>query len=294
VYVSSNLGAVLWFARAADGTLTFIGCDESSGSDCTAAAVPTLSAANGVFTSPGGESVYVVSNDGISEFERGVAPICAPTAAGTAYGTPVTVTLACVDRNGDPVTITAAAPSHGTLGPVDQSTGRATYSPAAGFGGTDTISFSASDGVNVSAPATATIAVGPQPAVTRLRVTPKTFAARGAGATIARHRRRAHAGATISFTLNLDDRVSFSISRATPGRRPKHTCVKATRHNRHAHRCTRFAAAGRFAEALQPGAVKLTFSGRIKGHKLPPGRYRLTATPTGGQAKTAWFTIVRG
>ncbi len=53
----------------------------------------------------------------------------------------------------------ATQPAHGTLTNFNSSTGAVTYVPAAGYHGTDSFTFTASNGANTSAPATVTLTV---------------------------------------------------------------------------------------------------------------------------------------
>ena len=46
-----------------------------------------------------------------------------------------------------------------------------------------------------------------------------------------------------------------------------------------------------FLPAWPLGVNSFTFTGKIGGHKLAPGAYQLTATPTGGTGHTATFTL---
>ena len=77
--------------------------------------------------------------------------------------------------------------------------------------------------------------------------------------------------------------------------------MRPPRHRRAGHRyiaCTRYLGRGSFKHADRPGSNRLRFSGRLKGRRLAPGRYRLTITPRNpagrsGATLTASFTIVR-
>ncbi len=84
-------------------------------------------------------------------------PTANAVSAATEVAEPVAVTLSGSDPEGQPITYAVSgAPQHGTL------TGTApnlTYTPAAGFVGSDSFSYTVSDGTNTSAPATATITV---------------------------------------------------------------------------------------------------------------------------------------
>jgi endonuclease I len=85
------------------------------------------------------------------------APVATSGTAETVEGGAVRVTLTGSDPDGDPLTYAVAtSPAHGT---VTISGATATYTPAAGFGGTDSFTFTASDGRLTSAPATVTLTV---------------------------------------------------------------------------------------------------------------------------------------
>jgi Glycosyl hydrolase family 3 C-terminal domain/Fibronectin type III-like domain/PA14 domain/Bacterial Ig domain/RTX calcium-binding nonapeptide repeat (4 copies) len=89
-----------------------------------------------------------------------VPPVCEDVAVTTASGRAVAVPLRCTDADGAAVRLSiVAGPAYGRLGVVDQARGTVTYTPAAGFRGTDTFNFRASNGAADSAPATATIKV---------------------------------------------------------------------------------------------------------------------------------------
>jgi hypothetical protein len=105
---------------------------------------------------------------------------------------------------------------------------------------------------------------------------------------------RATTGTTVTFVLSRAARVTFRAERATGGRRAGGRCVKPTRGNRRAKRCTRYVAVrGSSSLAGKAGANKTRFRGRTRGRKLAPGTYRLVATPAGGAAKRARFSITR-
>ena len=88
----------------------------------------------------------------------------------TEYETPVTVPAPGVladdaDADGDPlVALGAGDPAGGSV--VVSSDGSFTYTPDAGFAGTDTFTYTASDGVDYSAPATVSITVKPPSGLT--------------------------------------------------------------------------------------------------------------------------------
>jgi hypothetical protein len=50
---------------------------------------------------------------------------------------------------------------------------------------------------------------------------------------------------------------------------------------------------GSITTSAKAGSDSFTFTGKVGGHKLAPGTYQLTATPTGGTSQTTKFTIKR-
>jgi hypothetical protein len=80
----------------------------------------------------------------------------ATTAAGKAHS----VVLACSDPNGDKITLTIVRqPKHGRVTGLVKATGSVLYTPFAGYAGADSFSYTATDGLDVSAPGTATVSV---------------------------------------------------------------------------------------------------------------------------------------
>jgi hypothetical protein len=152
-------------------------------------------------------------------------------------------------------------------------------------------------------PGGATGGGGPRPlaALSRLRVSPTAFraAARGPAATSAA---RAPVGARVTYRLTQASSVRFKIQRRTVGRKVrrggKGVCVRQTKGNRRRARCTRFVTRGSFTRNGAAGSNSFRLTGRVKGHKLALGRYRLVATPTAGgrsgRSATVSFRIVGG
>ncbi len=67
----------------------------------------------------------------------------------------------------------------------------------------------------------------------------------------------------------------------------------ADEENKYKQKCLRLIGVhGQLVKTGHAGASSFTFDGRIGGHKLAPGTYQLTATPTGGKSQTITFTIV--
>jgi len=79
-------------------------------------------------------------------------PVCAPTTASTAEEQSVAVTFSCTDVDSADLVYAGVSAPHGTVA------GR-TYTPDRDFFGTDTISFTASDGSGQPVPSTVTVTV---------------------------------------------------------------------------------------------------------------------------------------
>jgi hypothetical protein len=117
-------------------------------------------------------------------------------------------------------------------------------------------------------------------ALTRLRIWPAAFrtARSGSSTTTAAAR---PTGARVSYELSVDGRVRFTVLRAVTGRRAGGRCAKPSASNRRGKRCTRFVRVpGSFTRKRQAGGDSFTFTGRLAGRGLRPGRYRLVAAAT--------------
>jgi len=110
--------------------------------------------------------------------------------------------------------------------------------------------------------------------------------------------RRVRSGTAFRFTLSEAARVSFTIERATSGRRVRGRCRAPTPRNRRARRCTRYVRAGGFARQLALGRRRVSFSGRLRGRALRRGRYRVVIVARDGAGNrsrrhSAAFRVVR-
>ena len=87
------------------------------------------------------------------------APVAGNDSATTAEDTPVTIAVLAndSDADGDPLTVTTASAGRGTV--VVNADGRLTYTPAANFNGTDTISYTISDGQGGTSTASVAVTV---------------------------------------------------------------------------------------------------------------------------------------
>ncbi|MCC7461891.1 MAG: cadherin-like domain-containing protein [Gammaproteobacteria bacterium] len=85
------------------------------------------------------------------------APVAAAQSVSTPASTPLNITLAASDANGDSLSYSIVAqPAHGTL---SGSGNTRTYAPVAGYSGADSFTFQASDGAALSNVATVSITV---------------------------------------------------------------------------------------------------------------------------------------
>jgi hypothetical protein len=127
--------------------------------------------------------------------------------------------------------------------------------------------------------ATASATIQINPIVGKPTITPFTFKAAGSGPSVLAPTGRRGASVTIGrFDVAS---VAFTVQRALPGRRQGKRCVKPTARNAKARRCTRYNAVGGFRFSGQGlfGVVRFRFTGRVAGHKLKPGPYRLVGVP---------------
>jgi hypothetical protein len=100
----------------------------------------------------------------------------------------------------------------------------------------------------------------------------------------------------LTFTLNEDASVTFSIKRESIGRRVSGRCVPLTRANHGDRRCPLVVSLrGSVEWTGDTGNHTVTIVDRLAGRVLPPGSYILIATPSAsgksGHAQSAAFRI---
>jgi hypothetical protein len=96
----------------------------------------------------------------------------------------------------------------------------------------------------------------------------------------------------LTYRLNRADTVTLTFARITSGRKLAGKCVKPTAHNHKRKRCTRrLAIRGKITLHGKASVNSFTFNGTLAGHRLAPGTYRLTATPTGAKPQHITFTL---
>jgi hypothetical protein len=146
----------------------------------------------------------------------------------------------------------------------------------------------------------------PPPVLSALTVSPPTFALTGrrvrerciaaTPANRGHHPCKRAIELRIAYQLNAPAGVSVTIARLLPGRLARERCVKPTRKHRKHRPCARpIALRGVLTANGRQGANAVIFNGRIGGHNLTAGKYRLTATPSAngqtGSPRTVAFTI---
>jgi hypothetical protein len=192
---------------------------------------------------------------------------------GTGAEPPVAVPL-------EPETLEIAmGPSWGTLS--DISNGTVTYTPKPGFNGTDSFTYTGSDGTTKAVPTSVVIQVGNPPApdtlapaVSGIRVAPKKW--RLAKAAPAK-RSAVPVGTTISFELSEPARATIGFERIRPGKRVGKKCAKPTKGNGMRKSCTRYVSAGTLGVTATGGPNRFRFTGQVsRTRRLPLGSYRLT------------------
>lgn len=145
--------------------------------------------------------------------------------------------------------------------------------------------------------ATSTVAIDTPAGISRLKATPKKFAAAGRGKGAKSSKRL---GTHFRYRLSERATVRFKIERRLPGRKLGKKCVRKTAKNAKRKPCPRFRKLGSRTAKGKGGANRTYFSGRLRGAALPPGSYRVTAVATdaaGGRSiprRTAFSILGRG
>lgn len=209
--------------------------------------------------------------------------------AAGAIALPAGLTPSATDVAGSPRVLNAA----GTCAPGIQDKGAVELTGRGGVG----------CGGVVSPPPTPPAAAPAAPTsiaarITKLKLSPKAFAAAAKGASIAKAKAKAKVtGTTVSYRNSAAVTTRFTVQRALAGRRKGKTCAKPAPSNKRGKPCTRYSNVGAFTHKDQAGANSFRFTGRVGGRALAAGAYRLSAVPGSGAARgpaaTATFTIVR-
>ena len=130
-----------------------------------------------------------------------------------------------------------------------------------------------------------------KPSLSALLFSPARFRAASSGGSVG-----TRAGTTISYAVSEAATIRFRVERVLPGRQVGGRCVKPTQSNRSARRCSRYKLMpGSFEQRASAGANTFKFTGRLRGSKLRPGKYRLrgAATDAAGNASSLRRTAFR-
>lgn len=131
------------------------------------------------------------------------------------------------------------------------------------------------------------------PPISGLTLSATRFRAAGSGPSVTTARkRRVPVGTTISYRDAAAGTATFAVQKPASGRRANGGCARPTRANRRKARCTRWVTVGSFRHADTAGPNRLRFSGRVRGHKLSPGRYRLSITARVGDGTPSVAQVV--
>jgi DNA-binding beta-propeller fold protein YncE len=282
--------------NAANGAIgSLINCiGEDAGDTCVAG--DGIATASFVAVSPDGRNVYLgdgsgggSNTGGVTTFAREIGPTCTSTTATVPAGATVTIALQCSDANGDPLTrVVGTAPANGVLDPIDQGAGTVVYTASALALGSDSFTFTATDGAATSPPATATIAI------TQSTTPPLPNQAPQSKITGLHSRVKAKSLTKFTGTASDSDgevtKVQIAVVQATGGAHVARV-AKATKHRRKPHpACRQLSSKGTLsASNAKKGkcapTVWLTATGTTKWtyklHKrLPKGRYTIYARAT--------------
>jgi Tol biopolymer transport system component len=115
---------------------------------------------------------------------------------------------------------------------------------------------------DTTAPVLSAVSVAPRRFLAGRRVRPRT-------------RTRPAIGARLRFTLSEAATVTIRIDALVRGRRLNKRCV-APRRSPRGRACTRVIKRGTLTHAGTAGANRFALTGRLRGRRLPPGRYRAT------------------
>jgi Tol biopolymer transport system component len=291
-------GTEIAFTRGAFGQGDLVKKDVGSS---PTAAPTTITGVAGVF-------------DGNADWAVNFRPVCQNSNRNVPVNGFLTVPLSCTDRDkpnaADIDREIASPPSHGIVGEVDDDADSVVYTPNANFSGTDSFTFTGSDGNSTSSAATVSITVGNTGGgggggggkdttasnITGVDVSPGTWRR---GSALPSFNAAAKVGTTIKFNLSEKAAVTLTFQRQRAGRRVGRRCVAPKRSNRKRRKCKRYTTAGRLFFNGKAGANRVKFAGRLSRRKrLALGRYRLrvSAKDAAGnvsKTRTDTFRIVR-
>jgi PKD repeat protein len=223
-------------------------------------------------------------------------------------GVPVSVSASAVDR----LSAITFAWDFGDGGTAPGGSASHTYRA----GGTYTVTVTATDGAGNASTARGTLVVpavpgslgggglrGPfgfgtadGPQILGLHLSRTSFRAARSGRAVRPAIASLRRWTRVSYTLSAAAQVRFAFERVRIGRRSGSRCVTPTRGNRSHKSCLRYIPMhGLISRKRGRGGDRFTFTGRLNGHRLKVGRYRLVTQARGGGktgfAKRATFRI---
>jgi len=160
------------------------------------------------------------------------------------------------------------------------------------------VKLTVTDDKGVAAATTQTLSVAPDeslnPAfratISSLGINPKSFRAARRGGSIS-----ARTGAAVSYHDSRAAVTTFQVRQGLRGTFAGGRCRKP-KPGLHGRRCARYMKIGQFTHTDKVGVNRFHFTGRLKGKRLTPGRYRFRAVPSQGSrlgiAAAAGFTIL--
>jgi hypothetical protein len=155
------------------------------------------------------------------------APACSAASATTAAGTPTAIHLACSGGTGTLTIAAVSAPAHGTLGSYNAATGTITYTPAAGFIGSDSFTYGATDALGVSSGAATVMITVPAPSPPP--PLPPTCTVRLTGSTVLLKAHKTgplkkEKPGSLALTVECDQAAAVTIKGTVTitGKKPKH------------------------------------------------------------------------
>jgi hypothetical protein len=115
-----------------------------------------------------------------------------------------------------------------------------------------------------------------KPRISLLLLSPASFTAANIGGSVA-----SAVGTRVVYRVSEKSTLRFGAERATSGRRSGKACVRRTARNAKKRKCTRYVAVkGSFTRTATKGLHVFRFTGRLAGHTLGRGVYRLVAVAT--------------
>ena len=100
-------------------------------------------------------------------------------------------------------------------------------------------------------------------------------------------------GAVVSYVGTEPATTTFSVRRPATGRLQGGRCAPPSQANLGHKHCTRYVAVGSFKHRDRAGTNQFRFTGRVHGHKLSSGSYRLSAVPhnSGGAGRAVFVSF---